>query len=97
MWDMAALLTPAGRANLAAAGASLPAPPLPLNAHAAAASADARTGEHGTGTTRRLYKSTVSAFVLFQSSDVSRLSGRQLSAMRNIQARLLAFPNRFPS
>jgi hypothetical protein len=50
MWDLAVLLTPAGRANLAAAGASLPAPPLPSDAHAAAASSDARTGAHPYGT-----------------------------------------------
>ena len=44
MWDMAALLAPAGRANLAAAAVALPAPPLPPDPHAAASSADARSG-----------------------------------------------------
>ena len=44
MWDMAALLTPAGRANLAAVSAALPAPPLPADPHATAAGSDARSG-----------------------------------------------------
>ena len=44
MWDLAALLTPAGRANLAALGAALPAPTLPPDPHAAAAGSDARSG-----------------------------------------------------
>ena len=44
MWDMAALLTQAGRANLAAVGTALPAPPLPADPHADAAASDARPG-----------------------------------------------------
>ena len=56
MWDMAALLTPAGRANLAAAGAALPAPPLPADTHAAAASSDARTGVHAAAVAPMIYQ-----------------------------------------
>ncbi len=44
MWNMAALLTPAGRANLAAVSVALPAPPLPADPHATAAGSDARSG-----------------------------------------------------